>query len=167
MRLKLMSLCALLAAHLFAPSALAQEANSQTGRALKVAVRTVPPFVFKEAGSFTGFSTELWYALGRDLNIKTEFVEKANVPDLLDEVQSGRADLAIAAISITSEREKAFDFSQPMFDSGLQIMVPSSRGQDSSIIPVMLALVIFFSWMQSTVMHFTQQLFASIPSYLQ
>jgi len=140
LRLKLSLLCALLALHVNAPKALAQDTNGQPDRALKVAVRIVPPFVFKEANSLTGFSTELWYALGRELNIKTEFVEKANVPDLLDEVKSGRADLAIAAISITSEREKAFDFSQPMFDAGLQIMVPSNRSQDSSIIPAMLAL---------------------------
>src|SRR5262249_7478923 len=36
----------------------------------------------------------------------------------------------IAAISITAEREATFDFSQPMFDAGFQILVPAedSRG---------------------------------------
>lgn len=49
--------------------------------------------------------------------------------------------------------------------------VTSIQEQTLAFVPkmlaVMLALVVFFSWMQSTVMHFTQQLFASIPSYLQ
>ena len=37
-------------------------------------------------------------------------------------------DLAIANISITSEREKIMDFSQPIYDSGLQILVPKGGG---------------------------------------
>ena len=49
--------------------------------------------------------------------------------------------------------------------------VTSIQEQTLALVPkmlaVMLALVIFFSWMQSTVMHFTQQLFASIPNFLQ
>jgi polar amino acid transport system substrate-binding protein len=42
---------------------------------------------------------------------------------MLKDVASGNADLAIANITITSEREKTLDFSQPMFDAGIQVMV--------------------------------------------
>jgi hypothetical protein len=48
---------------------------------------------------------------------------------LLPTLQRGDADVAIAAITITSRREKAVDFSLPYFDSGLQIMV---RAQNNS-----------------------------------
>ena len=37
-------------------------------------------------------------------------------------MRSGRTDAALGAISITAEREAAFDFSFPMYDSGLQIL---------------------------------------------
>ena len=43
------------------------------------------------------------------------------------------ADLAIAAISITAERERRFDFSQPMFDAGLQILVSSDKSSTGAL----------------------------------
>src|SRR5258705_11860726 len=47
----------------------------------------------------------------------------SDVGELLDAVGDGRADLGIAAISIPSERESRFDFSQPILNAGLQILV--------------------------------------------
>ena len=38
-------------------------------------------------------------------------------------MRSGKADLGISAISITAERDRQFDFSQPMLEAGLQILV--------------------------------------------
>jgi polar amino acid transport system substrate-binding protein len=48
------------------------------------------------------------------------------------EVRQGGS-LGIAAISITAERSQEFDFSQPMFDSGLQILVRDQPGGGSSV----------------------------------
>jgi len=53
------------------------------------------------------------------------------VSEMLDAVRSGRADLAITAISITAEREQTVDFSEPMFDAGLQIAIPESAVEHS------------------------------------
>jgi len=39
-------------------------------------------------------------------------------------VADGKADVALGAVSLTAEREKSFDFSQPTLDAGLQIIVP-------------------------------------------
>ena len=47
-------------------------------------------------------------------------------------------DLAIAAISITAEREIDWDFSQPMFDAGLQILTPA-QGTQSGIVAAIIA----------------------------
>ncbi len=44
-------------------------------------------------------------------------------------VKNGGADVGISAISITAERDKDFDFSQPMLDGGLQILV---RGDNTT-----------------------------------
>jgi polar amino acid transport system substrate-binding protein len=43
-------------------------------------------------------------------------------------MRDGRGDMAIAAISVTSQREQEFDFSQPIFESGVQIMVGQDGG---------------------------------------
>jgi polar amino acid transport system substrate-binding protein len=91
---------------------------------LRVATREVKPFVFDEGGHLTGFSIELWQEISRQMNVKSEFIVKPSVQDLLDSVKSREATLGIAAISITAEREMELDLSQPMFDAGLQILTP-------------------------------------------
>jgi len=90
---------------------------------LTVATRDVPPFVFEEKGKLTGFSIELWQAIADDLHWKYSLKREETIGALLSSVQSGKAQLGIAAISITAERGKTFDFSQPIYDGGLQIMV--------------------------------------------
>jgi polar amino acid transport system substrate-binding protein len=97
-------------------------AQAETAK-LRVATRVVPPMVVEKNGALSGFSIELWNSIGKRLNRETEYVVLPDVRELLDAVGSGRADLAIAAISITSEREDRFDFSQPIMNSGLQILV--------------------------------------------
>jgi len=92
---------------------------------LRVATRLVRPFVYEQQGQLTGFSVELWQEIARQMNARYEFVVKPTVRELLDTVKSKDAALGIAAISITAEREVDFDFSQPMFDAGLQILVPA------------------------------------------
>ncbi len=106
----------------------AQAAAAQEPQKLKVATRVLEPFVVENKGELSGFSVELWRAIADRLKIETEFVFANDVPSLLKLVQDKQADLGIAAISVTAERDKVFDFSQPMMDSGLQILV---RGDGS------------------------------------
>ena len=104
--------------------------------ALRVATRLVKPFVYEENGVLTGFSIELWQEISKRLKIESHFAIKADVNAILAAVKSGDADLGIAAISVTAERESALDFSQPMFDSGLQIMVPAQSHRSDVIAAV-------------------------------
>ena len=114
---------------LFAPYSTAQ-AQPQS---VRVATRLVKPFVFEDKGQLTGFSVDLWQEIANQLNVKSEFVVKPSVRDLLASVNGQEANLGIAAISITAERELKWDFSQPMFDAGLQIMVVAQAGESSLI----------------------------------
>jgi polar amino acid transport system substrate-binding protein len=99
----------------------AQDATQS--RALRVAVKPIAPFVFKQGAELSGFSIDLWNTLAQSLKVDTTWVEVTTVGDQLQAVKSGKADAAIAAITITKERENFVDFTQPYFDSGLQIMV--------------------------------------------
>jgi polar amino acid transport system substrate-binding protein len=85
----------------------------------------------QDGSRLQGFSIELWNAIAEQLGVETEYSVSPSVKSLLGVVQAQRADVGIAAISITSERERRFDFSQPMYDSGLQIMVRSQTGGSS------------------------------------
>jgi len=102
---------------------------------LRVATRIVPPMVIEKNGILSGFSIELWNNIGERLNRETEYVVMSDVSELLDAVENGGADLGIAAISITSERENRFDFSQPIMNSGLQILVRGTAPITASAIP--------------------------------
>ena len=98
------------------------------GKALRVAVKPIAPFVLKKGTELTGFSIDLWNALAQSLKVDTVWVEVTTVGDQLQAVKGGKADAAIAAITITKERENDVDFTQPYFDSGLQIMVHAQGG---------------------------------------
>jgi polar amino acid transport system substrate-binding protein len=96
---------------------------------LRIVTRVVQPFVMKDGNSYKGFSVELWQAIAKQMNVTFRWVEVPTVKDILTTMADGKGDVAMAAISVTSQREQEFDFSQPMFDSGLQIMV---RNDDQS-----------------------------------
>ena len=63
---------------------------------------------------------------------------KPTVKELLEATRSNEVDLAIAAISITAEREIDWDFSQPMFDAGLQILTPA-QGTQGGLVAAIIA----------------------------
>lgn len=103
---------------------------------MKVATRVLAPFVIKQDDRLTGFSIDLWEQISADLGVKTEYVVEPAVTDLLRAVQTRKADIGVAAISITSQRDQQFDFSQPIFESGLQILVRDTP-QKSSPFPTL------------------------------
>lgn len=82
------------------------------------------PFSMEQDGTDTGFSIELWNLVATELGRPTQYTRTNSFAEMLEQVQAGAADGAIANISITAERETAIDFSLPIFDSGLQIMLP-------------------------------------------
>lgn len=88
---------------------------------LKVAVREVPPFAFRdEADNWEGLSVELWEEVSRRIGRTFEYVEMP-LKETIAAVDSGEVDTAIAALTITSEREQKFDFSHPYIISGLSV----------------------------------------------
>ncbi|WP_321949032.1 transporter substrate-binding domain-containing protein [Paraburkholderia sp. J10-1] len=115
-----------------AAAAAPASASTAPGGALRVAIATVAPFVLPETATPVGFSIDIWYEIARRMHVDFTWDRVANQPDLLSVVQRGDADVAIAAITLTPEREKRVDFSLPYFDSGLQIMVRAQS--DSSFV---------------------------------
>jgi len=121
-----------------------------TDRPLRVAVRNIPPFDIRKGTRWSGYSIELWRSVAEVLKLNYDFVPVETVGDQLAAVVDGRADLAIGAISITAEREAAVDFTQPIYDSGLQIAVPSRPDEPSisalfttAVLRALLAVIVF------------------------
>ena len=79
----------------------------------------------------SGFGIDVLNEIAIRLQWNVTYGNADNVTDALKEVAEGRADAAMGAISITSARSKDFDFSQPVANGGLQIMVPQSAAERS------------------------------------
>jgi len=120
----------LIAALLILLAALTAPARAQD---LTVATVTRAPFSMVEGGRETGFSLDLWAEIAARLGRDYDIDRKDSFAQMLGAVQEGEADLAIANISITAAREEVMDFSHPIFESGLQIMVPRSDGSNAAL----------------------------------
>jgi ABC-type amino acid transport substrate-binding protein len=92
------------------------------GTTITVLTKNIEPFVFGESGEPTGISADLWNEIARRNGWTTRWVWTDDVADQVQQVVDGEVDAAIAAISMTPERELEVDFSHRMFSSGLQIM---------------------------------------------
>lgn len=97
-------------------------------REVVVGTKEAPPFAIKAAdGTWTGISIDLWARIAGKLGLHTTFREYETVPDMLRATADGTLDAAMAAITVTSERERSVDFTQPYYASGLGIAVPMER----------------------------------------
>ena len=92
------------------------------GTRVTVLTKNIEPFIFGESGAPTGVSADLWSEIARRNGWTTAWVWTDDVADQIQQVSDGEVDAAIAAISMTPERELRVDFSHRMFSSGLQIM---------------------------------------------
>lgn len=88
---------------------------------LKVGLRETAPFAIQDAEeNWSGIAVDLWNAVATRNNYGFEF-ETYRLADLLEALESGEIDAAVAPLTITADREKAFDFTLPFMQSGLAI----------------------------------------------
>ncbi|MBR9841808.1 MAG: transporter substrate-binding domain-containing protein [Rhodobacteraceae bacterium] len=89
-----------------------------------------PPFAALNDDEPEGFSIDLMQAIADRLGRPLVFAPQPQFADMLNAVRDDAVDGAIANISITAAREAEMDFSQPIFESGLQILLPK---EDSTL----------------------------------
>ncbi len=106
-------------------------ADIKPNQSLRVVTRLIKPFVFEEGSELVGFSMDILRNVATELGFKYTLAVQPNVNGMLEQVKNNKADFGIAAVSITEERDKDFDFSYPFFQGGLQILVPIKNGGNS------------------------------------
>lgn len=85
------------------------------------------PFEYKGPdGKYTGFDIDLWAEIAKRIGVEYE-LRPMDFNGLIPGLTTGNLDVALAAIFIKSEREKAIDFSHPYFRAGLMTMVPANN----------------------------------------
>ncbi len=97
---------------------------AKEGNVLKVGMElNYPPFeTIDKDGNPAGLSVDMAKLLGAYLNKTTEIVNIAFV-GLIPALKSSKIDLIISSMSITREREKSIDFSDPYLRVGLCLLV--------------------------------------------
>jgi polar amino acid transport system substrate-binding protein len=96
---------------------------------LKVATKVAPPFAVKlEDGTWSGLSVDLWNRVATQLHWHADFVEVESVQEQVNGVAAGVYEAAIAAITVTADRERRVDFTTPYYSTGLGIAVPINAG---------------------------------------
>src|ERR1700678_2090807 len=123
----LASLFTLVSITLSTPGAAAQS-EASAAHELVVGTKDAPPFAIKnDEGEWSGVSIDLWRKIADQLKLKYRFVETSSVTSLLDGVQDGSFDLAVAAITITPPREELVDFTVPYFHTGTGVAVQTDH----------------------------------------
>ena len=88
---------------------------------------TFAPFEFQDAqGNFVGIDMDLIRAIAEDQGFNVD-IKPLGFDAALQAVQANQVDGVIAGMSITDERKQVFDFSEPYFESGVQMAVLKSN----------------------------------------
>lgn len=100
---------------------------AQSDSILKVGISPFSPFVILTDTNPTGMSIDMWQAIALQINREFEYVVCKGVGDKLQRLQHGRIDIAIGGVTITEEREELFDFTHPVYKTGLDILIPKNN----------------------------------------
>lgn len=87
---------------------------------------TYPPFEFEEDGEYKGIDIDLINAIADSQGFEIE-LNAMDFGGIIPAVQAGQLDIAIAGMSITDERKKVVDFSDPYFEAGPSLVVGSDN----------------------------------------
>jgi ABC-type amino acid transport substrate-binding protein len=123
--------CLILLTSLFTSAACGEEPPPQA-RVVNVGVYLSPPFVVRTGQSYSGMAVELWEKVAVKLKVVSEYREYKNLGDLVTAVADGAIDVAVTNLTITENRAKVVEFTQPWYDAGLRIMVPANDGTSVS-----------------------------------
>lgn len=85
------------------------------------------PMTYVRGGEVVGFCPELMGMIAQDLGYRLEY-RTANISALIAEVESGKADIAMSCFSITEERKKVVDMTEPFYDGGMMAVVRLQGG---------------------------------------
>jgi polar amino acid transport system substrate-binding protein len=90
------------------------------------------PFQFQQGGKIVGFDVDLMDLVAKEIGAKQSIV---NTPfETIETGQSmntGKCDIAAAGMTITDERARVIDFSDPYFDATQALLVKKGAGFDS------------------------------------
>lgn len=111
-----------------APAAPSAAAPAPAAAPVRAAVFVDEPFVMRGPdGTYGGFAIDLWQMIGTNLGRRTELVPFTDFGAMVAAVKSGTVDIAVVDLFVTSDRAQMMDFTQPISEGGLRIMIHERR----------------------------------------
>ncbi len=93
---------------------------------------TYPPMEFTKDGQYVGFDMDLIRAIGEAEGFDVQ-IQTMGFDSLIPGVQAGTVDCIVSSITITEDRAKVVDFSNPYFTAGLIIAVAKDNTTINSL----------------------------------
>ena len=97
---------------------------------LKVYTKEFRPLVFKDGDKIKGMDIDLLDAITSEMGVEYELIVKDTVTDVHEGVAIAEAEMGMAGITITAERESKLDFSYPYIKTGLGILILDKKKND-------------------------------------
>ena len=114
-----------------APSSNAGSSDASRSKKLVMCTNAeFPPYEFKEGGQFAGIDVECARLIGSKLGYEVEILDIA-FDSLIPTVMSGKADFAMAGMTVTEDRLKNIDFTHTYQTAVQTVVVPSGSGIES------------------------------------
>lgn len=86
------------------------------------------PFEFTQDGNLVGFDIDLAEAVSKELGYQIEWVQMP-FDGLIPAMLTSQVDMAVASFTVTAERAKRINFSDPYYRSGITFVVRSEDAQ--------------------------------------
>ena len=89
-----------------------------------------PPFEFERDGEPVGFDIDLMNEVGKRAGFTPEY-QNVVFDGIIGGLANGQYDAAISSMTITPDREKRIDFSEPYFNADQSLLAPGDAGIES------------------------------------
>jgi polar amino acid transport system substrate-binding protein len=123
-RSKLRVFCVLAVLPLLCASAVFGAPVKSPPKTLRVAVAGTAPFVVQNEKMPQGIAVEIWRDVAAHNSWKYKLVHYPSVPEALTALEKRQVDAVVGPTSISSQRARRFEFTQPYFQSSLSILAP-------------------------------------------
>lgn len=86
----------------------------------------------RESGEMVGFDMDILREVAQRAGFDYK-LQTMSFNGIIPALQTGSVDIALAGITITEKRERIVDFSDPYYDSGLRLLVPTNNRATTSV----------------------------------
>lgn len=93
---------------------------------------TYPPFEYVVDGELVGIDIDLINAIAEDQGFEIK-IEQMDFSGIIPSMQASELDIGMGGMSITDERKKTVDFSDPYFEAGISLVIAEDNAEITSL----------------------------------